>query len=262
MLPDDESQPAEDRFPSKKGVPPMVRGTCFIGLGFVLAVVSVGYGSQAKAADRFEVTSIKAVRPTLLKTIAALKKGDVATAKAAFDDYDSEWTGIEVYINTRNKAMYTEMEQGLQGKINKGLDMSNPDAPAVLDLAQMLLARYDDAIAMVEKGEPLNPLFDDVARLRIAREGLRDVAPALKAGDFATARKSYESFDHKWGGVESLIKARSQDADSAITKDMAQIKQALAPEKPDGDQANALVKDLTDKYNAVVADITKDARAH
>ena len=114
---------------------------------------------------------------------------------------------------------------------------------------------------MVEKGDALNPLFDDVARLRIAREGLRDVTPALKAGDFAKARKSYESFDHKWGGVEGLIKARSQDADSAITKDMAQIKQALAPEKPDVDQTNALVKDLTDKYNMVVADVTKDARA-
>lgn len=232
----------------------MVRIARSIGLGFLLVVSSVGYASQAKGADRFEVTSIKAVRPTLVKTVAALKKGDVAGAKAAFDDYDSEWTGIEVYINTRNKAMYTEMEQGLQGKINKGLAMPNADAPALLGLAQMLLTTYDDAIAMVEKGEPLNPLFDDVARLRIVRANLRDVTPALKSGDVAKARKAYSAFDHGWGGVEGLVKSRSQDADNDITKDMTQIKRALMGDKPDADQTSALVKNLTDKYNAVVAD--------
>lgn len=239
----------------------MVRITRFIGLGFLLAVASIGYLSQAKAADRFEVTSIKAVRPTLAKAVAAFKKGDLAAAKAAFDDYDDEWTGIEVYINTRNKDMYTEMEQGLQGKINKGLAIPNPDAPALADLAQMLLTKYDDAIAMVEKGEALNPLFDDVARLRIAREPLRDVAAALKAGDAAKARKAYTAFDHKWGSVEGLIKSRSQEADSAITKDMGQIKTAFQADKPDVDQSSGFVKDLTDKYNMVVADVTKDARA-
>jgi high-affinity iron transporter len=238
----------------------MVRISRLIGLGFLLVVVG-GFAIRASAADRFEVTSIKAVRPTLVKTIAALKKNDIAAAKAAFAEYDNQWTGIETYINARNKTMYTEMEQGLQGKINKGLDMPNPDVPALLDTAQMLLARYDDAIAMVEKGEPLNPLFDDVARLRIAREDLRDIPPALKAGDMAKARKAYSGFDHKWGSVEGLIKSRSQDADDAITKDLGQIKSALGADKPDVDQAGALVKDLTDKYNAVVGDITKDARA-
>jgi len=239
----------------------MVRITRIIGLGFLLAVTSVGIASQAKAADRYEVTNIKAVRPTLVKTVAALKKGDVAAAKISFDEYDDQWTGIETYINARNKDMYTEMEQGLQGKINKGLAMPSPDAPALLDLAQMLLAKYDDAIAMVEKGEPLNPLFDDVARLRIVREDLRDITPALKAGDVAKARKAFAGFDHKWPSVEGLIKSRSQDAAAAITKDMPQIKAALQADKPDADQIAAMVKDLTDKYNGVVNDITKDARA-
>ena len=66
----------------------MVRIARTIGLGFLLVVTSVGYASHAKAADRFEVTSIKAVRPTLVKTVAALKKGDVAAAKTAFSEYE------------------------------------------------------------------------------------------------------------------------------------------------------------------------------
>ena len=243
----------------------MVKRARLIFLGFLLTAMSAGYttlaSAQAKGSDRFEVTSIKAVRPTLVKTVAALKKGDVAAAKAAFDEYDSAWTGIEVYINTRDKAMYTDMEQKLQAGINKGFAMPNPDAAALLADTQMLLAKYDDAIAMVEKGEPLNPLYDDVARLRIVRANLRDVTAALKASEIAKARKSYSAFDHKWSSVEGLIKSRSQDAYNDVTKDMAQIKQALAADRPDADQTGALVKELTDKYNTIVTDVTKDARA-
>ena len=243
----------------------MVKLAHVICLGFLLTAACVGHTTQsfaqARGTDRFEITSIKAVRPTLVKTVAALKKGDVAAAKTAFDEYDSEWTGIEVYINTRDKAMYTDLEQNWQAKINKGFAMPNPDAATLLADTQMLLTKYDDAIAMVEKGEPLNPLYDDVARLRIVRANLRDVTAALKAGDIAKARKSYSAFDHKWSSVQDLIKSRSQDAYNDVTKDMAQIKRALAADKPDADQAGALVKALTDKYNVVVTDVTKDARA-
>lgn len=42
-------------------------------------------GRRAAAGERFEVTSIKAVRPTLVNTIDALKKGDVAKAQDAFE---------------------------------------------------------------------------------------------------------------------------------------------------------------------------------
>ena len=48
---------------------------------------------------------------------------------------------------------------------------------------------------MVAKAAPLNPLYDDVARLRIVRAHLREVIPALKAGDVAKARKSFDEFD-------------------------------------------------------------------
>jgi hypothetical protein len=214
----------------------------------------------AQAPDRFEVTSVKAVRPTLLNTIAALKKGDAAGAKAAFEQYDLMWNGIEMYINTRDKSMYGELEQTWQSKIAKELAVPSPDTAAALADTQMMLAKYDEAIAMIEKGAPLNPLFDDVARLRIVRSPLRGVVPALKAGDFAKARTSYSAFDDKWDSIEDLIKARSQDAYTAIEKDMIQIERALMPEKPDVDQVTVLVKDLSDKYNAVVSDITKDAR--
>jgi iron uptake system EfeUOB component EfeO/EfeM len=217
---------------------------------------------QSAGAERFEVLSVKEVRPALVNTVAALKKGDVAEAKTAFDAYDSAWNGIEVYINTRDKTMYSDLEQNYQAQIAKGLNSPIPDTTALLAQAQAMLAKYDEAISLVENGAPLNPLYDDVARLRIVRANLREVTLALRAGDFAKARKSFAAFDDKWDSIEDIVKARSADSYADIEKGMIQIEQALMPAKPDVDQVTALVKGVMDKYNAVVADVTKDARGH
>ena len=99
-----------------------------------------------RAGERFEVSAIKAVRPTLVKTLAALKKGDIAQARAAFEAYDSGWNGIEMYINTRDKSMYDELEKNLQERITKGLASANPDVAALTSDAQTMLA-------YVESGE-------------------------------------------------------------------------------------------------------------
>jgi len=217
---------------------------------------------QSAGAERFEVLSVKEVRPALVNTVAAMKKGDVAEAKTAFDAYDSAWNGIEVYINTRDKTMYSDLEQNYQAQIAKGLNSPIPDTTALLAQAQAMLAKYDEAISLVENGAPLNPLYDDVARLRIVRANLREVTLALRAGDFAKARKSFAAFDDKWDSIEDIVKARSADSYADIEKGMIQIEQALMPAKPDVDQVTALVKGVMDKYNAVVADVTKDARGH
>jgi len=217
---------------------------------------------QSAGAERFEVLSVKEVRPALVNTVAALKKGDVAEAKTAFDAYDSAWNGIEVYINTRDKTMYSDLEQNYQAQIAKGLNSPIPDTTALLAQAQAMLGKYDEAISLVENGAPLNPLYDDVARLRIVRANLREVTLALRAGDFAKARKSFAAFDDKWDSIEDIVKARSADSYADIEKGMIQIEQALMPAKPDVDQVTALVKGVMDKYNAVVADVTKDARGH
>lgn len=222
----------------------------------------VGQASQARAAEeRFEVTSIKAVRPTLVDTIAALKQRDAARAKAAFAAYDSAWNGIEVYINTRSKPLYDVIEHEYQARIEKALAGPNPDMPALQVDAEAMLAKYDEAINLVATSAPLNPLYDDVARLRIVRAHLREVLPALKAGDVAKARKSFQEFDDTWDSIEDLIKARSADSYVAIEKAMIEIEQALMPDKPDVDKVTALVNGITTRYNAALADIVKEARA-
>ena len=214
----------------------------------------------AKATERFEVTSIKAVRPTLVRTIAAIEKQDAAGARAAFSDYDSAWNGIEVYINTRSKPLYDKIELDLQDRITKALNAPSPDLAKIGADLQEMIGKYNEAIALASGGAPLSPLYDDIARLRIVRSHLREVTPALKAGNLAKARKSYEEFDNNWDSIEDLIKARSSDAYVAIEKGMIQIEQALMPEKPDVAQVTALVAGVTKQYNDTLAVIVKEAR--
>lgn len=236
-----------------------------LGVLAMMAALCYSPGASASPAagqERFELTSVRAVRPTLVNTIAALKKGDLAEAKSDFEAYDSAWNGIEGYINARDKNMYTELEQTFQAKIAKGLSSPAPDRPSLIIDTESMLARFDDAIAMVEYGQPLNPLYDDVARLRMVRANLRSVTLALRTGDVAKARKSFAAFQDKWSSVDALIKARSADSYGDIEKGVTQINQALMADKPDVDQLNALVKGVTDKYNIVVTDVTKDARGH
>jgi tetratricopeptide (TPR) repeat protein len=235
------------------------------GLLTALAVLSpageAGAVEAAKSAERFEVTSIKAVRPALVDTVAALQRRDIAGAKAAFQAYDSLWNGIEVYINTRSRPMYEALEIVLQAKITKALDAPNADAAAILMDAQALLAKYDEAIDLVAKAPPLNPFYDDVARLRIVRAHLREVVPALKAGNFDKARKSFAAFDGTWDSIEDMIKARSADDYVAIEKGMIDIEKALMPEKPDVAEVTALVNGVMAKYNANLAEVVKEARS-
>jgi hypothetical protein len=237
------------------------------GFGLFTALAMLGPTGQAGAAEaakpgeRFEITSVKAVRPTLVDTIAALQRRDIAGAKVAFEAYDSLWNGVEVYINTRSRLMYEALELVLQAKITKALDAPNPDVSAVLADAQAMLIKYDEAIDMVTKAPPLNPLYDDIARLRIVRAHLREMVPALKAGNFDRARKSFAAFDATWDSIEDMIKARSADDYVAIEKGMIEIEKALMPEKPDVAEVTALVNGVMAKYNVSLADVVKEARS-
>jgi tetratricopeptide (TPR) repeat protein len=230
------------------------------GLFTTLAVVGVVGQLPAAAQERFEITSIKAVRPTLVNTIGALEKRDVAAARDAFEAYNSLWNGIEMYVNTRSKEAYDTLEHGFEARIAKALESSNPDVPAVLADAKAMLVKFDETVDMITKAPALNPLFDNVARLRIVRAHLREVPPALKAGKFDKARKSFQAFDDKWDSIEDLVKERSADAYVAIEKAMIEIEQALMPEKPDVNKVTALVDGIMTQYNAALAEVVKEAR--
>jgi len=222
---------------------------------------TVGFlAQQASAAERYEVTSIKRVRPTLVNTIDALKKSNVAKAKDAFEAYDTAWNGIEVYINTRDRDMYNELEKNYQSKIEEALNAPTPDVSGALANAQAMLAKYDQAIAMVEKAPPLNPLYDDIARVRTARSPLRIVNPAMKEGHVTKAQKAFAAFRANWPGIRDFVKMRSAEAYDTVEKGIIDLDTALKSPQPSADQVTQLVNGMMGKINAVTFQLTTEAR--
>jgi hypothetical protein len=239
--------------------------TSLFVFGLVTLFSVAARAGQASAAaggmDRFEVKSIEAVRPTLVNTIAALEKRDVKGARASFNAFDSAWNGIEVYISTRSPELYAAIETNYESKIMKGLAEPTPDVPALVADAKAMIAKFDEAVALSRQSAPLNPLYDDLARLRMVRAHLREVNPALKAGDIATARGSFGAFNDNWDSIEDLVKARSREAYDGIEKGMIQIERALTSSSPDVAAVSALVTSVMDPYNAVVGQVAKEARS-
>jgi len=233
----------------------------FIVIGLRLAPLPA-FAGQARAggAARFEVTSLRAVRPILVKTIADLEKKNAAAAKADMDDYDSAWNGVEVYVSTRSMDLYNEIEHHYQTAVTDALTKPNPDTAAILADAKAMLAKYDEMLALVEKSMPLNRLYDEVARLRIERAHLREVTPALKAGNLAKAKASFDAFNDNWDNIEDLVKERSREAYDAIEKGMVTIERQLMPAKPDVDAVTGTVTEVMTEYNKIVAQITREAR--
>jgi iron uptake system EfeUOB component EfeO/EfeM len=228
---------------------------------FAALLFCIGWNAQAQNRERFEVSSIKAVRPTLEKTVAALQKRDIAGAKAAFGAYGEAWLGIEVYINRRYIDIYNELEHGYEERINKGLNEASPNIPALTMEAQAMLARFDETVAMIEKAAPLSPLYDDVARMRMVRGPLRPIGPALKAGDVTKARESFAAFHHAWEPIEPLVEKRSHDKYEAIEKAVHDIDAAFNQDKPNMEQLTKMVSDMTLNYNLVLAELAKEAQA-
>ena len=227
---------------------------------FTFLTATLMLPSTARAQTRFEVTSLRAVRPILVKTIADLEKKDAAAAKADMENYDSAWNGVEVYVSTRSMDLYNEIEHHYQTAVTDALDKPNPNTASILADAKAMLAKYDEMLALVEKSAPLNRLYDDVARLRIERAHLREVTPALKAGNIGKARTSFEAFNDNWDNIEDLVKARSRESYDAIEKGMVTIERQLMPAKPDADAVIGTVTEVMTEYNKIVNQIAREAR--
>jgi hypothetical protein len=238
----------------------------FIAIAVAAGIVSlplVAYAGQARTgggAARFEVTSLRAVRPTIQKLIADLQKKDQAAAKDDIEAFDAAWIGVEVYVNTRNMDMYNDIEHNWEAKLTKALSTPGADLAANLSDAQSLLKSYDAMLDYVGKAPPLNAKFDDVARLRIERSHLRDAQNFLKEGKVADAKKAWTAFDDNWDNIEDLVKDRSRDAYDSIEKNMVTLEKQLMPAKPDVEMVNATIIAINTDYNKIVQQITKEAR--
>ncbi len=205
--------------------------------------------TTANTATSRELQLMKTVPPLVANLVAALKKGDLAAAKGAYEAYDARWNGIEVYVNYRSRELYGKIETDLQAQIADGLSQPQPNLTALAVLAEQMGARYDEAVALSTKGPELSPLFDDLADLRIARADLRIVTAALTAKDLNKAKASFATFKKNFPAVEPIIKARSATADNEAGAAIAAADAKFSQVGVTVDELVPLVAAVTDRYN-------------
>src|SRR5438477_11185518 len=133
--------------------------------------------APANTSGRKEVTLVAGPRRRLEETFTALQQGDIAAARAAFEAYNGDWNGVEVYVNYRSRALYGEIETHYEADIAEALGKANPDTTQIIPMLQTMVSKYDEAIRLSDSGPALSPLFDDVALIRTVRAPLRHVSP-------------------------------------------------------------------------------------
>ena len=198
------------------------------------------------SSNRAEARLVAAPRRRLEDLAAALQRNDVAGARTALDAYDSEWNGIEVYVNFRSRALYGEIESHYQSDIAAALQSPQPEPKQILSMVQAMVAQYDEAIKLSDSGPPLSPLFDDLATVRTARAPLREVGPALQAGDTARAAARFAEFKRRWPSAEPLL---STEAVQGISQALETASGAMSADNIDPDFARLALDDLLARYN-------------
>ena len=206
--------------------------------------------TEAAAPKSPEAELVAKPRPHIDELTAALKAKDLAAAKDALEAYDAAWNGIEVYVNVRSLSEYLKLEADLQNGIDDGLSADAPDFAALQAMSEELAARYDDAIQMSTDGVPLNPLFDDLATLRIIRADLRIATAALADGDVEKAKTHYATFKEGFDStVEPMLAVRDFDNEAATEKAVDAAAEGFANSATSVDDLTKLVATVTSNYN-------------
>ncbi|MCU1496380.1 MAG: hypothetical protein JWM47_333, partial [Acidimicrobiales bacterium] len=203
----------------------------------------------AASAPTFEVATVRAVKPTIAATIAALQEGDLTGARQAEQDYNILWHGVEVYLNFRSKPTYDVLEGDIQNRLETELAKPAASATVALGIAKELGAKYDEVIALIEAGKPIGPLFDDVQVFRQNRAYVaQGVVAELNASHAARARRFWATFMTGYPGTRALATARN----TARAADLDAAVQAAAPKFADATTSIADLKPLASAVNTKI----------
>ncbi len=240
---------------TKQKFPP-VRLTALAIVAIFTALLQAPANGQN--AERFEISALKAVRPSLARLVIACDKGEISAAKDAYEDFETGWKGIQVYVIMRDRNLF-QLEGNLDVKIATALKAGKPNMAMLASDAKALASRYDAFVTTASKLQPLNPLFDDVARLRIARAEMREVDLALRANDFVKARRGLAIFSGKISGIKPILVQRSPETWDAFTKEFPLLQGEVASANPDVKKCLEHIRAIMSKYSRTLTALTRDA---
>lgn len=197
-----------------------------------------------------EVVLLQSVTPSISATLTALKKGDIKTARANFQVYSYGWNGIEVYVKTRSAQLYDTIEVQNEAKANVLLESATPNPQEIIPFVEGVQKGYNDALNLALSGQPLSPILDEVADMRILRVNLTKTLTALKDNNISNARNSFQEFKSGWQDVEQSVSSRNKDAALDINSKLTRVSQSLLQsDKPVTADVIASTTELQTSYN-------------
>jgi high-affinity iron transporter len=260
LLRDRVSRPARIAVLAAAGA--LVLGTAFVSTSRMDEVSISGVTPAAVlppppalTSTRVESRLVAGPRTRLEQAATAVQNHDLAGARAAMQAFDAEWNGIEVYVNFRSRDLYGEIETHYEADIDSALNAPDADPSRVLPLLQAMVNEYDEAVRLSDTGEPLSPVFDDVATLRTVRAPLRSVSPALQAGDVDKANAAFAEFKSRWSTARPLL---ARYMPESLDQTSAALDQATAAMATPG--AAPAVDALLSSYNTAVNVVNTAAR--
>lgn len=168
-----------------------------------------------------DVAALRVVRAELRKIGPALKSGDTATAKAAYESFDKKWDDVEDLVKARSTSAYREIEDAMK-RAAPAMKAEKPNPAEAGPLVDALIERYNYGLSLVNAAargaDPARAAHtaDDVkAAVTLGQiEGeLRASLPLWEAGKHDLAgqharRAGNELFD----AASGPLKAKAADA--------------------------------------------------
>lgn len=157
---------------------------------------------------------VKAASALIDRARAAAQNGDLATAKARYQEYENTWLDIEDGVRATSRDSYRAIESAMRG-VTAAFAKIPADQKAVINALSALDEKQD---AFIETAPTSSAGTGPAATAnggQVTMEGavglLKEAQAALGRGDYATANERLKGFNTAWMDVEGQVKTRSAD---------------------------------------------------
>jgi iron uptake system component EfeO len=199
--------------------------------GTTSAAITTATAAEVDAFNAKQLADFKAWGAGLTATSDALKKNDIATAKASFTKLKDTWDDVESAVKNRSKEAYQAFEEALD-KVDRALvRATNPTVADVTPLVATLQTRFDEAVKLIQsvKLAPPAPTISgpevDAAAAKVSDymksnadtlvKNTGEFVKAIKSRDITKAKATYEAARSYYESIEFLAEA-FPDFDAAI----------------------------------------------
>ena len=188
--------------------------------GVLLALVSAAVAGTASAANPQD--DVRAANAIIEQALAAARRGDVATARTTYAEYEKRWFDIEDGVRGASRPAYVTIETDMTG-VQSALAAPQPDVDQVVSALAALDAQQQAFVGGSAGTAPDTTSGSSAASPTVSTlvDQLNDTQAALARNDYAAASGDLKAFESTWLDVEGQVKTRSVDDYRQTETDMA-----------------------------------------